>query len=81
MSHYRAMTTSEVRNLSDLGDLRRNSFPPVSQVEVALEMGVSGAYVSLIEHGKRTLTDELIARYIRALTTCRERAKGRPTAA
>lgn len=75
------MAPSELRNLTNLGDLRKSTFPVVSQADLAAEMGVSGAYVSLVERGLRPVSDELLARYTTALMQCRERAKARSSAA
>ena len=72
-----AVTESTDRTLSNLAGLRRAVWPSVTSAEVAREMGMSKSYVSLIERGLRPVSDEVAARYLAALTTCRERARDR----
>lgn len=69
------------RPLTQLRGLREATWPAVSLSDVARRMGRSKSYVSLIERGKRPLTDEVGREYLEALADCRDAAKRRLSAA
>lgn len=75
------MTPSTEAALSQLRGLRLAAWPTVTLSEVAREMGRSKSYISLLERGKRPLSDAEARRYLEALAKCRERAKARFAAA